>query len=74
MTNSYCFITEKFIPENEPARFTHEFDAWVSKEGQQHIDNSVATGEIENNPEWLIIYEEWLTQGPSDDELYCDNL
>ena len=62
---AYCYVTGKIILADEfadnngmdTARFTHEFDAWVSEEGQQHIENAYKTGEL--NSEWEIIWNEW---------------
>ena len=52
-----CFITGKIMPKGDKSRWTDEFDAWVSEEGQRRIEES-ATGE---NPdrESEIIYREW---------------
>ena len=33
-----CFVTGKIIRRWEQARFTWEFDAWVSNEGQKIIE------------------------------------
>jgi hypothetical protein len=57
-----CFITGDIIPKNDRSRFTHEFDAWVSERGQQLLDNAQATGELEMNREWEIIYGEWYAE------------
>jgi len=54
-----CFVTGDIIPKNDRSRFTSEFDAWVSERGQQMLENSQSTGEIENNRDWEIIYREW---------------
>tara|TARA_Y100001938_G_C8057048_1_gene415028 strand:+ start:663 stop:932 length:270 start_codon:yes stop_codon:yes gene_type:complete len=67
MTESHeCFITGESIQNIEDSRFTWEFDAWVSERGQQMIDNAYATGELENNREWEIIYGEWYAQDEAD--------
>ena len=34
-----CFVTSRFIAPNESARFTSEFDAWISTQGQRMIEN-----------------------------------
>ena len=66
MRNNYCFVTGKHIPENAYCRFTWEWDAWVSQEGEQHIYNAAKTGELELNPEWVFIYNEWMTEDGSE--------
>ena len=58
----WCFITGKRIVDGDDARFTHEFDAWVSTAGQNMIDEWVDRGMKTPNPEWEIIYREWYAQ------------
>ena len=60
-----CFVTGDIIYEDKSARFTCEFDAWISERGQQMIESAVQTGEIEFNPEWRIIYSEWYAEDES---------
>ena len=52
-----CFITGKIMSTEDLARFTWEFDAWVSEEGQKIIEED-ARGE---NPsiESKLIFREW---------------
>ena len=52
-----CFVTGKIIRRYEWARFTQEFDAWISKEGQEIIEEN-ATG-TDPYEEASIIYSEW---------------
>jgi hypothetical protein len=59
---NYCFVTGVPIPSCHPRRFTFEFDAWVSKKGQQIVYASSPSGETELS----IIHREWLS---SDGEL-----
>ena len=33
-----CFVTGKIIGKNERARWTDEFDAWVSERGQKIVE------------------------------------
>ena len=33
-----CFITGKIMGKNDLARFTYEFDAWISEEGQEEVE------------------------------------
>ena len=56
-----CFVTGKPIlpADMEEARFTHEFDAWVSKEGQKILENEP---EAKDDPELSIIIKEWSTE------------
>ena len=58
-----CFVTGKIIRRWEHARFTHEFDAWISKEGQKTIEED-ARG---SNPseESRIIFGEWYAEDAS---------
>ena len=52
-----CLVTGKIIPKGDRSRWTDEFDAWVSEEGQRLIEES-ATG-LNPDPESEIIYREW---------------
>lgn len=54
-----CFITGKRIVDGDDARFTYEFDAWVSSAGQNMIDEWVDGGMTVPNMEWESIYREW---------------
>ena len=64
---AYCFVTGDLILADEfadnggmnTAKFTKEFDAWVSKRGQQMIDNAHKTGDLVFNREWELIWKEW---------------
>ena len=53
-----CFVTGRIIRRWEQARFTWEFDAWVSKEGQDIIERE-ATSDYPHSEEAVIIYSEW---------------
>ena len=62
-----CFITGKIMSTQDRARFTFEFDAWVSEEGQQLIedyiyDRHTAGLSDENNYEYELIYGEWYAK------------
>ena len=61
-----CYITGEVIPENADARFTYEFDAWVSKDGQKLIDEWVESGMQTENVEFDLIYAEWYAQDEAD--------
>lgn len=58
MENNYCFVTGKHIPVGQPCRFTFEFDAWVSEEGQQIVHASSPSDETDLS----IIHKEWMYQ------------
>jgi hypothetical protein len=60
-----CFVTGRIINRYEQARFTHEFDAWISPEGQKIIEET-ATGENPNE-ESRIIYAEWYAKDAAAD-------
>ena len=57
-----CFITGEVIPADVVdlglARFTHEFGAWISKEGQRMLREE-ADNENAMCDEWEIIWNEW---------------
>ena len=53
-----CFITGKALGDNP--RWTDEFDAWISKEGQDVVETS-ARGESPNE-EHRIIFAEWYAK------------
>ena len=57
MEPNYCLVTGMPIPIGHPCRFTFEFDAWVSKKGQQIVYASSPSGETELS----IIHKEWLS-------------
>jgi len=69
-----CFMTGKVIGRNDLSRFTYEFDAWVSEEGQKMIEEE-ATSDYPHNEEALLIYSEWYAQdaaAAARDEDYMD--
>lgn len=65
----FCFVTGKPIADDDKkARFTFEFDAWVSSEGQKVIEEAVTSrqtasmmrpSEKERYKEYCIIHSEW---------------
>tara|TARA_R100000951_G_C2625735_1_gene175925 strand:+ start:799 stop:1095 length:297 start_codon:yes stop_codon:yes gene_type:complete len=55
-----CFVTGKIIGRDDLSRFTYEFDAWVSEEGQRQIEER-ARGE-EPDAEAEIMFREWYAQ------------
>ena len=59
-----CFVTGKIIRRFEEARFSWEFDAWISAQGQKIIEEN-ARGENPNE-ESRIIYAEWYAQDEAD--------
>lgn len=61
-----CYITGKEIPDGSPARFTWEFDALVSEEGQKLIDEWVQSGMQTENADYEIISAEWYAQDEED--------
>ena len=73
---AYCFITGDIILADEfadnngknTAKWTHEFDAWVSERGQQMIKDAHDDGELYWNREWKFIWDEWNNENyiPSD--------
>ena len=66
MKNNRCWVTWKDIPDSVSCRFTWEFDAWVSKEGQDILEKWVSDGMQTENKEWEIIYAEWYAQDEGD--------
>jgi len=55
-----CFITGKIIGKNDRARWTDEFDGWISERGQEIVEAD-ARGPAPD-PESLIIFAEWYAQ------------
>jgi len=51
------FITGNNIPEDQSSKFTSGFDAWVSFEGQQMVEQAATNNSL--NDEWYYIYNEW---------------
>jgi len=60
-----CFVTGKIMSTDDRARFTWEFDAWVSEEGQKIVEED-ARGE---NPSFdnELIFREWYAQDAAKD-------
>ena len=61
---SRCFITGEPIIDSETARFTSEFDAWVSEEGQEIVEEDARA--VNPSPENEIIFREWYAQDEAD--------
>ena len=57
-----CFVTGQVIAEGDKARFSQQFDAWVSEEGQKIIREQVDSGNIDSIEEWSIIWGEWFAE------------
>lgn len=65
----FCFVTgDPIADDDRMARFTFEFDAWVSSEGQKIIEEAVNSrktasmmrpSEKDRHKEYYIIYREW---------------
>lgn len=65
----FCFVTGKQIAEDDKtARFTFEFDAWISSEGQQIIDEAISSrmtaslmtsSQLDKHKEYYLIHREW---------------
>jgi len=57
----WCWITQKNISKDElkDCRFTMEFDAFVSKEGQEILAKAAEDGTLDDNPEWRFIWDEF---------------
>jgi len=60
-----CFITDENITKDADAYWTDEFDAWISSRGYHMIINAQSLGELQNNPEWEIIFAEWYAKDES---------
>jgi len=59
-----CYVTGKVIEKDDLCRFTWEFDAWVSEEGQKIVEEDARGPEpIEEN---RIIFSEWYAQDEAD--------
>ena len=54
---SICFVTGEPIMDSETARFTCEFDAWVSEEGQEIVEEDARAENPSRENE--IIFREW---------------
>lgn len=61
---SRCFITGEPIIDSETARFTSEFDAWVSEEGQDIVEEDARA--VNPSRENEIIFREWYAQDEAD--------
>ena len=79
-----CFVTGKIMSTDDRARFTWEFDAWVSEEGQKIVEERatsnktasmmVTAAEKQKHQESYIIYREWYAEDEASgaDEDYMD--
>ena len=64
-----CFITGKVMGKDDMCRFTYEFDAWISEEGQEEVEK-LATFSPEGATRLVeaeIIYAEWYAQDAAAD-------
>ena len=70
-TEDICYITGKIMPKDDKSRFTYEFDAWVSEEGQRIVEDRATSrktasmmmsSEKHMYQEAYIIYREWYAQ------------
>ena len=62
--NKTCFITGETMSDKDTARFTHEFDAWISVEGQKIVeDDARGSDPSEEN---RIIFSEWYQKDEAD--------
>tara|TARA_X000001382_G_scaffold128747_2_gene119161 strand:+ start:771 stop:1052 length:282 start_codon:yes stop_codon:yes gene_type:complete len=61
---SICFVTGEPIMDSETARFTCEFDAWVSEEGQEIVEEDARAENPSRENE--IIFREWYAQDEAD--------
>lgn len=66
-----CFVTGNPIPEKDRARFTIEFDAWISEEGQRIVEDAatsrmtasmMTSSQLDKHKEYWIIHREWYAQ------------
>jgi hypothetical protein len=68
-----CYVTGNVILADEfadnggmnTARFTKEFNSWVSELGQQWIQNELSLGD-KINSEWRRIDDEWKREDSMD--------
>ena len=79
-----CFITGKIMSTEDRARFTWEFDAWISEEGQRIVEERATSTKTASmmSPtqkfkyqESQIIYKEWYAldaAAAANDEDYMD--
>ena len=61
---SRCFITGEPIIDIETARFTCEFDARISEEGQDIVEEDARA--VNPSTENEIIFREWYAQDEAD--------
>lgn len=57
MSDKYCWVTGELILEGAPCRFTFEWDAWVSEEGQRCVWAC-----NESDDELVLIRNEWVDE------------
>ncbi len=59
-----CFATGKIITKGDRCRWTDEFDAWVSEEGQKQIEKRARSSKIygTSDDEARIIFAEWYAK------------
>lgn len=62
--NKTCYVTGNPMTEKDNARFTYEFDAWVSVEGQKIVEEDARGSDP--SEENRIIFGEWYAQDEAD--------
>ena len=80
-----CYVTGKVIGKDDLCRFTYEFDAWVSEEGQRIVEERatsnktasmmVTAAEKQGHQEAYLMQREWYAQDAAAagrDEDYMD--
>jgi len=72
--NNLCFVTEEEIVKGDSCRFTYEYDAWVSEDGQKMIDEWVQSGMQTENMDWKIIHTEWYAQDEEEATMIDENM
>tara|TARA_R110002051_G_C8470613_1_gene459956 strand:+ start:64 stop:354 length:291 start_codon:yes stop_codon:yes gene_type:complete len=64
-----CFVTNKLLSMEDRCRWTEAFEAWVSTEGQDIIEDAVTKNHdgtvMVHNPKWNTIYGEWYAKDES---------
>ncbi|MGA1753718.1 MAG: hypothetical protein ACO395_10275 [Pontimonas sp.] len=77
MKNNHCWVTGELIPVGAPCRFTYEWDAWVSEEGQKRVWE--CKSDDPQFEELSLIAQEWAAdveepEGMVDEEPFDDRV
>jgi len=67
-----CLLTNRWIKEEEPARWCQELKGWVHPKGEEEIMKAWEEKRLDTNVLYGIIFADWQSRDP-DQSKYCDD-